>query len=189
MDIIEISPSGLVEYASIPIAFEVKRIFAVNLIEAGLGGISLTETSVKPYWKNYDESGSPLGWLSEFDIQNWGIFLAKEEGRTVGAAAVAWNTNGVDMLEGRRNMAVLWDIRVAIDSRRCGIGKDLFQKAVTWSRAHGCVKLKIETQNINVNACRFYAAMGAELGDIRRFAYHEDESARDEIQLNWYLSL
>ena len=30
---------------------------------------------------------------------------------------------------------------------------------------------QIETQNVNVGACRFYAAMGCQLGAVSRFAY------------------
>jgi streptothricin acetyltransferase len=65
----------------------------------------------------------------------------------------------------------------------------LFGYAAAWARARGCTQMKIETQNINVAACRFYAAMGAELGDIRRFAYRLEPLAAHEAQLNWYLPL
>ncbi|CAF4857108.1 unnamed protein product, partial [Rotaria magnacalcarata] len=44
--------------------------------------------------------------------------------------------------------------------------------------------MSIETQNTNVSACRFYAAMGARLGDIDRKAYEHNEQVKDEIRLN-----
>jgi GNAT superfamily N-acetyltransferase len=189
MEIIETGFSRIDEYASIPISFDVTTIFEIELIQNGLGGIRLVERTVDQYVKDYDQLGSPLQWPHEFNIQNWGIFMAVEAGKLAGGAALAWNTNGVNMLEGRRDLAVLWDIRVLPALRGMGIGKMLFDHAADWSKSRGCVQMKIETQNINVAACRFYSAMGAQLGDIRRFAYSDQPLARHEVQLNWYLSL
>ncbi len=187
--IIEIPASRLDEYVCIPIAFEVRTILIPDLSQSGLAGIHFHEQSVSPYTKNYDLLGSPLTWPEEFDLQNWGIFLALDGETPVGGAAVAWNTNGVNMLEGRRDLAVLWDLRVRPESRGQGLGKRLFDYAAVWSKARGCAQMKIETQNVNVAACRFYEAQGAVLGDIRRFAYQSDSRVRDEIQLNWFLAL
>jgi GNAT superfamily N-acetyltransferase len=189
MEIIEIGFSRIDEYVSIPISFNVCTIFEIELIRNGLGGIRLVERTVDHYIKDYDVLGSPFQWSHEFDIQNWGIFIAMEAGKPAGGAALAWNTNGVDLLEGRHDLAVLWDIRVLPALRGRGIGKMLFDYAADWSRSRGCVQMKIETQNINVAACRFYSAMGAQLGDIRRFAYTDQPLVRQEVQLNWYLSL
>jgi ribosomal protein S18 acetylase RimI-like enzyme len=120
-------------------------------------------------------------------MKNWGLFLALEAGaQPVGGAILAWNTDGVDMLEGRRDLAVLWDLRVLPERRGQGIGKQLFRHAAAWAQERGCVQMKIETQNTNVPACRFYAACGARLGDIRRFAYRDDPPVAHEAQLNWY---
>ena len=46
--------------------------------------------------------------------------------------------------------------------------------------------MKIETQNINVPACRFYARQGCRLSAIVSHAYAEFP---DEIQLIWRLAL
>ena len=189
MKIIEIPSSRLDEYARIPIFFQVKSIFEILLINNGLGGIKLKERNVATYEKDYDSYGSPLSWSVEFDLHNWGIFLGIENGKAVGGAAVARDTNGLHMLEGRKDMTVLWDLRVLPEMRRMGIGRKLFEFAVGWSKSKGCTQMKIETQNINVNACRFYAAMGAKLGDIRRFAYQEQATVSHEVQLNWYINL
>lgn len=187
-NILEITSSELDRYAAIPMHLEVHSIFEPYFPENGLGGIHLTEKAVKPYTKDYDEFGGPLSWLTEFDTSRWGFFLAVDNGgQALGGAAVAWNTNGVNMLEGRSDLSVLWDIRVHPDWRQRGIGKQLFAYAVNWSRECGCNRMKIETQNINVPACRFYAAQGCELGDIRRFAYLDEPKVAHEIQLNWYL--
>jgi len=188
--ILQITASDLFRYAAIPIAFEVRTIFEVSLPENGLGGIQLVETAVEPYVKDYDELETPLSWPEEFDISRWGLFLALDNGgQAVGGAAVAWNTSGVNMLEGRSDLSVLWDIRIHPGSRGKGVGRQLLAYAADWSRERGCTRMKIETQNVNVPACRFYAAQGCKLGDIRRFAYLDEASVAHEVQLNWYLDL
>jgi hypothetical protein len=48
------------------------------------------------------------------------------------------------------------------------------------------VELKIETQNTNVGACRFYERQGCELRAIHRAAYPQFP---EEIQLLWYKDL
>jgi len=97
------------------------------------------------------------------------------------------------MLEGWDDLAVLWDIRVSPAYRRRGIGRALFAEAVRWSRKQGMTTLKIETQNNNVPACKFYAGQGATLGSINRFAYRDalwsHPGVRDEVMLLWYLQL
>jgi len=108
------------------------------------------------------------------------------DGRLAGAAVIAFDAPGVDMLEGRRDLAVLWDLRVAPDARGQGVGSALFRAAEAWTRARGCTQLKIETQNINAPACSFYAARGCVLGAVHKDAYPE---LPDEIQLLWYKDL
>jgi hypothetical protein len=49
--------------------------------------------------------------------------------------------------------------------------------------------MKIECQNNNVPACRFYQNQGAVLGAIDEFAYYKDKEIRGEVQLIWYLDL
>jgi GNAT superfamily N-acetyltransferase len=90
------------------------------------------------------------------------------------------------MLEGRRDLAVLWDLRVAPEARGQGVGAALFQAAEAWAAARGCRQMKVETQNVNVPACRFYASQGCVLGAIHRFAYPE---LPHEVQLLWYRDL
>ncbi len=189
MNILSVPASRLPEYARIPMTVDVHTIFAVHLLDGGLGGIQLFEQPVASYTKNYDDFGGPLTWSSDFDLTNWAFFLAFHDELAVGGAAVAWNTNGVDMLEGRAELSVLWDIRVHPDWRRRGVGKSLFWHAAHWSKTRGCTTMKIETQNINVPACRFYAEQGCTLGDIRRFAYLDAPPVAHEVQLNWYLDL
>jgi len=192
IEIREAGPDELRQYAAIPIAFEVESILRVELLDRGLGGIALREEHLDtPYTKDYDsyEDAGPERWQTRFEIRNWGIFIAVYGGRNVGGAAVAFDIPGVHMLEGRHDLAVLWDLRVAADLRRNNIGTRLFQHAVNWCRARGCTHLKIETQNINVPACRFYAKQGCRLGQIHRYAYVGHPQLKNEVMLIWYLDL
>ena len=187
--IFEIDSKQLDGYSLIPIRFEVSSIFDVELVNGGLGGILLHERKVTPYIKDYDEWELPIDWPRQFDVSHWGFFLARDGDQNIGAAAVAFNTNGVHMLEERSDLAVLWDIRVRPEVRGRGVGRRLFEHAAQWSRQRGCVQMKIETQNVNVPACRFYRAMGCELGNIHRFGYAAIPSVSGEVMLNWYFNL
>lgn len=179
--------ASLPELARIPISFEVRSVFDV----AGPcdGGFVLTERPLAAPWvKDYDEieGEGPTRWAHRFDVSRWGFLSAWRDGRRVGAAVVAFGTPGVEMLEGRRELAVLWDLRVLPEARGRGVGAALFRAAEAWARARGCTELKIETQNVNVPACRFYARQGCVLRAVDRAAY---PALPGEIQLLWYRDL
>ena len=86
-----------------------------------------------------------------------------------------------------KDLAGLWDIRVSPEYRGRGVGRALFDRVETCARNRGCTQLKIETQNINVAACRFYARMGATLGKVHLYAYRAE--GLDEVELTWYKDL
>lgn len=187
-----VGPEELSVYSRVPIAFAVESLLRVHLVDSGLGGMLLEEEPVQPpYVKDYDayEGGGPEQWSQQFDVRRWGFFLAREGDQTLGAAAVAWKTPGLHMLAGRTDMAVLWDIRVHPDFRRQGIGQRLFWHAADWARARGCRLFKIETQDVNVPACRFYQRQGCTLGEIDCFAYARHPPVAHEVMLIWYLDL
>ena len=180
----------LEKYSQIPISYEVKTVLIVDLINDGLKGIVFQKKEVaQPYIKNYDEQGRPLNWLEKFNTKNWRLFLAYMDKKLVGGLTMAYQTPGVHMLEGRDDLAVVWDIRVLTKYRHQGVGTALFQKAITWSKEKRCQQLKVETQNVNVNACNFYVKQGCKLGSINSFAYHGDPVSNGEVQLIWYLDL
>jgi GNAT superfamily N-acetyltransferase len=190
----EINADQLSRYAQVPIRFTVDTTFRVEKIDGGLGGFRLVEETVDPlYVKDYDaqggEEGRPVRWARRWDVSQWGFFLAVDGERDVGAAAVAMRSPNANMLEGRSDLAVLWDIRVHPDERGRGIGTTLFQHAMAWAREKGCRQFKIETQNVNVRACRFYAKQGCELGAIHRYAYAGSPAVAHEAMLLWYMDL
>ncbi len=183
------TPGALREHARISIAFVVDRILRVTLAGGGLGGMSLTETPVAdPYVKDYDAIAGegPARWAERFDVSNWGLIGACRDGARVGGAVIAFRTADLRMLGGRDDVAVLWDIRVSPEQRGAGVGSALFRAAGSWASTRGCRWLKIETQNVNTAACRFYQKMGCTLGGIDRFAYPE---LPGEVQLLWWKAL
>lgn len=189
LEIRDETPAALAEYAQVSIAFEVRERLAVVAHEAGLGGLRLVAERVAPtYVKDYDADPNhhPTAWPNRFDLSRWGILAAWAVRERVGGAVVAWGTPGVDMLEGRADLAVLWDLRVAPAWRGRGVGAALFRAAAAWSCARGARWLKVETQNVNATACRFYARQGCTLGAMHRFAY---PGLPDEAQLLWYKEL
>ena len=189
IEIVQQPTGALHGYSVVPISFTVDSRYRVDAVDGGLGGWRLTEERVEPpYVKDYEdtEDERPTRWLRRWDISHWGVFAAVDDGVRIGGAVVAWNTPGADMLEGRDDLAVLWDLRVHPGGRRQGAGSLLFRRAAQWARGKGCKRLKIETQNINVRACKFYAGQGCYLGGIHPGIY---DGFPDEIELLWYLNL
>ena len=181
--------TALADYARVPMSFTVDRVLDVTDRDDGQGRFALSERRLAiPYQKDYDgiAGEGPLQWARRFDLSNWTLFTARVARHIVGGATVAFDTPGLAMLEGRRDLALLWDIRVAPDARRKGVGTALFERVEAWAQLHGCRQLKIETQNINVPACRFYERQGCQLRAIDRAAYPE---LPEEIQLVWYKDL
>ncbi|HEX4070534.1 MAG TPA: GNAT family N-acetyltransferase [Planctomycetaceae bacterium] len=184
-----VTPESLREHARISIAFQVDHVFDVTVRHNGPGEFALTERPLaQPYLKDYDAlpDNGPENWAHRFDVTKWCLLTATCGDRRVGGAVLAFETDDIHMLEGRRDLTVLWDLRVAPDMRRSGVGSALFSAAENWAQSHGCRQLKVETQNVNVAACDFYASRGCRLGAIHRFAYSD---LPHEVQLLWYKDL
>jgi GNAT superfamily N-acetyltransferase len=190
IEIQEHGPEILPTYSEIPITFRVESALRLVVDGIGLGGFGLREEPVtEPWVKDYDTPGRCVNWAIRFDVSRWGFLIAAEEERAVGGAVLAFDTQEVHMLDDRKDLAVLWDLRVRPEFRGRGIGSRLFARAVAWARDRRCAQLKVETQNVNVPACRFYASRGCHLGAIHRHAYAHDPAVADEVMLLWYLDL
>jgi GNAT superfamily N-acetyltransferase len=173
------------EHARIPISVRVERILLPVGDDKRPDEITLVEAvQDRPYVKDYDaiEGNHPTDWPRRFDTSTWTLLAAHREGQRVGGIVLAHATEGVDQLEGRPDLVHIWDLRVSPEARRRGVGSALLVEAERWARARGCRRLKVETQNINLPACRFYARCGFELSAVNRRAYPE---LPDEIQLLW----
>ena len=176
------------EYSRIRCAFEVNTIYDIEFRKNGLEGIFLNELKPEnPYVKNYDLYENPEDWIKKFEMSRWGIFISKFENvKDAGGVIVACKTKDIILPENRDDAAVIWDIRINPEFRRKGVGKMLFNKAVEFAKEMNCSLIKIETQNTNVPACKFYAEMGCYLGGIRKNMYNEFP---EEYQLLWYYDL
>jgi ribosomal protein S18 acetylase RimI-like enzyme len=185
----EIDESYFEKYDRIPMLVHVKSIFTLAKIENGLGGILLKETPIKEYRKDLSLYEEATTYAEKFDITNWAFFMAFDNELPIGAVTVASKTKNVNMLDGRDDMSVLWDIRVDDRYKRQRVGTKLFTMAVECSKSNGFKQMKIECQNNNVQACKFYHNHGAILRKIDEYAYYNDIDIENEVQLIWYLDL
>lgn len=187
--IVETGPSALPEYGGTPSVFTVREVMDVVAAPGSPGGVRLVPRVIdQPYVKDYDAPPalSPSRWSDHFEVTHWGFLAARLEGDVVGRAAIAWRTPGLDLGEGRDDLGVLWDLRVRRSGRRQGVGAALFRAAEKWAVSRGARMLKVETQNINVPACRLYEAMGCVIGEVDRDAYPD---LPHEVQILWYRDL
>jgi GNAT superfamily N-acetyltransferase len=183
VEIQEETPHFFEEYARISTAFEVTSAYEVTASSCDCNRFGLVERPLNErYVKDYDTiaGNHPLDWPKRFDLSDFSVFSARIDGHRMGGVVVAIK------IEGRRNLAVLWDIRVAPEMRRCRIGFALFAAVEKWAVARGCCQLEVETQNINVAACKFYASCGCKLAAVHHFAYPEFPN---EIQFLWHKDL
>ena len=177
-------------YATIPISFMAESELRVELIGNGLGGFRFIEEEVTPYLKYGEDDNDIPDWPKQYDVSKWGIFIAFDGDRPVAGATVAVDISaGMTTPFESGGIAALWDLRVHPDERRRGIGSRIFKHAADWARQKGCKQLKIETQNVNVPACRFYVKHGCKLGAIHRHGYAGCPDVAHEAMLLWYLEL
>lgn len=189
IDVLDASEAVFADYARISIAFESDSVLDCEPDIAGDGGFRLIERPLATtFRKDYDLHApeSPRGWALRFDVSRWAVFMAWREGAPVAGAVVAWDTPGVELLDGRRDLALLWDLRVARAHRRHGMGRALVEAVESWAAARGCRELMVETQNTNVAACRFYERHGFVLAEVNDDAY---PGLPDERQLLWFKPL
>jgi ribosomal protein S18 acetylase RimI-like enzyme len=197
---VEIEVEGtdaLDEYASIPIAYQVAEVLDPDSPSDAGGQLPFASRAIDiPIVKDYDAlpGSHPRDWPTRFDVRGWGFIAARSGGHRVGGAVIVTQSAdtfaplsaGVEMLDGRDDLALLWDIRVAPAARNQGVGTALLAGGEAWARARGARALKVETQNTNVPACRFYASHGFVLRAVHRDAYPELPT---EVQLLWYKDL
>jgi ribosomal protein S18 acetylase RimI-like enzyme len=183
------TPALLVEYAQVPIAFVVREVFTSEAIDKLRHGEHATPTPVPvPYRKDYDAYAGhhPTDWPRRFDLSGWIILAATEGHKRIGAAALAVNDPELDLRGDLSGRALIWDLRVAPEARRRGVGRALLRAAQRASLERGARELCVETQQINVPACRFYLREGFALESVRFDAYPD---LPEEAQLLWAKSL
>ena len=189
LTIVEESPTQLAEYAQVPMGFTVAERFDDQALMALRDDAAVQGVAVSPpYWKDYDAylDGHPSEWPRQFDLSRWTILAAFDRTRRVGGAVVIVDDPQIALLRDCPSCALLWDVRVAPDARRQGVGSALLEAAEQRARERGARSLRVETQDVNVPACRFYHAHGFRLERTTPGAYAE---LPNEVQLLWRKAL
>ena len=185
----EVDKSFFELYDKVSMNVDVRSEYKVQRINNGLGGFIFEEIQVPPYIKDLSKYECAAEYENKFDITNWRFYMAFDGDIPVGAMTIAGKTEGLNMLSGRTDACVLWDIRVADAYKRNGIGKKLLDMGIADAKHDGYCQMIIECQNNNVAACRFYQKQGAVLSKIDMYAYYLDSEVKDEIQFVWYLNM
>lgn len=176
-------------YDRISMAFRVCSEYRPVRPSASGMGLWLEEVPVKPYTKDLGIYEKAVDYEKQFDIRHFAVFMAFAGNIPVAGMTLAARVPGMDMLEGRQDLCVLWDLRVDEACRGRGLGRALFSRAVEWAREQELREIKIECQNNNVRACRFYQKQGAVLSAMDTRAYTGDETIQSEIKLIWRYTL
>lgn len=140
------------------------------------GRIRYTVRPVTPYLKRYGPEVYDAGpYIQQADHAAW---LAYVDGLLAGQILVREHWN---------RFAVVWDIAVDPPYRRRGVGRRLMGQAVAWARERRLPGVMLETQNINLAACRLYESCGFALGGFDTYLYRGFERASGEVALFYYL--
>lgn len=175
-------------YDTIPMYVDVRTEYQMKRIDNRLGLI-FEEVQVAPYRKDLSVYERAVEYEEKFDIANWYFYMAFDEDKPIGAMTIAGRTPDLNMLSGRDDACVLWDIRVADNYKHQGIGQRLMDIGIEDARTAGYRQMIIECQNNNVPACHFYRKQGALLSKVDLYAYDSEDDCKNEIQFVWTLNL
>lgn len=106
------------------------------------------------------------------------IFFAYRDTRAIGQIVLikSWNQYGF-----------VQNLNVDSPFRRAGVGRALLEKGIEWARQKNLPGVMLETQDINVPACRLYNDVGFQLGGFDQFLYTPFNMNPPETALYWYL--
>lgn len=114
-------------------------------------------------FRSFDDPAAMLkrvmGFLADEDAE---IILAEVDHNVVGLATVQIHDNPDAPMFRSGRRAIMSDLVVHPESRRSGIGKQLLDQVVEWSRARGFGSLGLNVWNVNEDAVSFFAASGFE---------------------------
>lgn len=130
------------------------------------------ELFAEPYIKHYDDEELDISYVNDPDKA---VYLYYERQACIGRIKLCANWNGFALIE---------DIAVAKDGRQKGIGTLLMNKAIEWAKQQKLLGLMLETQDINVAACRFYAKNGFQIGGVDTMLY--TKFFANEMAVFWY---
>lgn len=129
----------------------------------------------EPYDKAYPDDD--VDYTDYIDNSDMVMYLYVDDGQCMGRIRVRKNWNGYALVE---------DIEVNRCTRGKGIGRQLIRQAVEWAKQKKLGGIMLETQDINLLACRFYAQCGMEIGGIDHFLYSNSPAAGEKA-IFWYM--
>lgn len=171
-------------YAAVSAATTTESRLSVAALLDPAGPRFVEEPLPGPLTLDSDLHERPQAWAGRSDLDRWRMLCAFDGNDRAGGAIVALWPDDHWFFPPEQGLAVLWDIRVAAPYRRQGVARRLLEEAVAYAVEAGSHRLAIETQDVNVAACRLYASAGAVLTEARPGAY---EQHPDEVALLWSL--
>jgi GNAT superfamily N-acetyltransferase len=146
------------------------------VLRAENGVVYYSVVSVEPYQKPYEfEEKDYSSYISN---PNKTIYFAYADDQLAGQINVARHWNAYAWID---------DFMVDLHFRRLGIGRAMMQRVVAWARFRHLPGIMVETQDVNVPACRFYDNFGFRLCGFDTYLYKGLCPDTDEIALYWYL--
>lgn len=127
-----------------------------------------------PYEKQYPDD--ELDYSEYIGNPDKIVFLAYEDNQCAGQIRLRRNWNKYCYVE---------DIAVGRQYRGMGLGRKLINEAIKWAKDGGMTGLMLETQDTNLEACRFYQRCGFILGGVDTMLYQNFPNS-DEKALFWY---
>ncbi|MFC1947547.1 GNAT family N-acetyltransferase [Chloroflexota bacterium] len=140
------------------------------------GIFSYTIEEIYPAYLNTDEEDD-IDYTTYIENPDKVVFLAYFGGILAGQIILRRNWNIFAYIE---------DIRVSSDFRRRGIGVALIKSAEEGEKKGEMPSIMLETQDVDVSACRLYEKAGFILGGVDKKLYGATKKYAHETALFWY---
>ncbi|GIN86020.1 hypothetical protein J6TS2_24060 [Heyndrickxia sporothermodurans] len=127
----------------------------------------------EPYFKKYEDDEIDISYI---EGEGKVVYFFYVENNCIGQIRIRSNWNGYAFIE---------DIAVAKEYRKNGVGTALLNKAIEWAKENNFCGLMLETQDVNISACYFYAKNNFVIGAIDTMLYSNSPNA-NEIAIFWY---
>lgn len=127
----------------------------------------------EPYHKQYDRDSIDDSYIHD---KNKAVYFYYEEEQCLGQIRLFANWNGYGLIE---------EIMVSKGSRNRGIGTALLNQAAAWAKENNLIGLMLETQDVNLLACRFYASHNFIIGAVDTMLYSKFPTAHEKAVI-WY---
>lgn len=126
-----------------------------------------------PYLKRYENDDVDASYIEN---ETKAVFFYYDNQRCIGQIKLLSNWNGYTLIE---------DIGVSKNARNKGIGTKLLEAAVQWAKQNRHIGLMLETQDVNLAACRFYARNNFVIGGVDTMLYSKFSTAKEKA-IFWY---